>query len=335
FGPQHGINGQTQANMIEWEPDGHFEGVPVYSLYGKTRKPLPKMLEGLDIVVVDMQDCGSRYYTYIWTLFLFMREAEKSGIEIIVVDRPNPIGLRKTEGGPVQKGFESFVGLCSIPVRHGMTIGETALFFRKKYFPGCSIKVLPMENYGVDTSYYETGLQWVMPSPNMPFCGTAMVYPGMCLLEATGISEGRGTCRPFEIFGAPYIDTSEILKVFEEKDLPGCVFRETGFIPVFDKFSGELCRGFQIHITDQDSFLPLLTGMTVISEIRKMYPSDFKWVDPPYEYEYEKMPIDILTGSSLFRETVDSGGDINLLNSQYSEYPSSFYEEAGECFIYD
>jgi uncharacterized protein YbbC (DUF1343 family) len=302
FGPQHGFLGQTQDNMIEWNGYEHPRlHIPVYSLYGDHREPTAEMLKGLDVLLVDLQDVGARYYTFIWTLYLCMHACEKCEITIVVLDRPNPINGLTTEGPLLDPNYKSFVGMHPIPVRHGCTIGELARRFRDEAFPNCRLIVLPMKNWERAMWFDETGLQWVMPSPNMPTLDTATVYPGMCLLEATNISEGRGATRPFEIFGAPFIQTETLCRELNGLRLPGVFFRENHFQPTFHKFAGELCNGAQLHVSDRNAFRPFHTGVEIIRTIRKMYPNQFAWKQPPYEYETEKSPIEILLGGPLKR----------------------------------
>ena len=300
FGPQHGFLGQTQDNMVEWTSYEHPRWrIPVYSLYGEHREPTVAMLQGLDVLLVDLQDIGARYYTFIWTMYLCMRACEQNGIAVVVLDRPNPISGVTIEGPVLDLVYKSFVGLHSIPVRHGKTIGELAQQFRDEAFPKCRLWILPMKNWNRQMWFDQTGLPWIMPSPNMPTLETATVYPGMCLLEGTNISEGRGTTRPFEIFGAPFIDAEGLCSELNALNLPGVFFRENYFQPTFHKFAGELCGGAQIHVTDRNAFSPFRTGIEVIRCIRKLYPCQFAWKQPPYEYEYEKMPIEILLGGPL------------------------------------
>src|SRR5436853_496241 len=300
FGPQHGFLGQTQDNMIEWKGYQHQRlGIPVYSLYGEHREPTDEMLADIEVLLVDLQDIGSRYYTFIWTLYLCMRACEKRGTHVVVLDRPNPINGVTVEGPPIEKGYESFVGLHPIPVRHGKTIGELATQFGQESFPKCRLSILPMKNWERAMWFDQTGLPWVMPSPNMPTLDTATVYPGMCLLEGTNISEGRGTTRPFEMFGAPFIDAATFSRELSEVRLPGVYFRENYFQPAFHKFAGELCRGAQLHVVDRNSFLPFKTGVEIIRYLRKIYGESFEWKKPPYEYEFEKLPIEILLGGPI------------------------------------
>lgn len=308
FGPQHGFETTTQDNMIEWSGYRHPRlGVPVHSLYGEHRKPTDEMLDGLEVLFVDLVDVGARYYTFIWTMLLCLQAAAPRSIAVVIADRPNPINGVTTEGRTQQADYLSFVGLHPLPVRHGKTIGELAKKFRAELVPDADLMVLPIE--GWDRAHYhdETGLPWVMPSPNMPTPDTAVVYPGMCLLEGTNISEGRGTTRPFELFGAPWIDGEPIAAELNGLALPGVHFRAAAFEPGFQKHADRICRGAQIHVTDRNVFQPLRTGLEIIRTVREMYPNDFAWKQPPYEYEHEKLPIEILCGRPLekiFDETL-------------------------------
>ena len=300
FGPQHGFRGETQDNMAEWKSYEHPQlGIPVYSLYGEHREPTAEMLDGLDVLLVDLQDVGVRQYTFIWTMYLCMRACEKTDVAMVVLDRPNPINGVTTEGPLLDPNYRSFVGLHSIPVRHGRTIGELAQQFRDEAFPDCGLSVLPMKNWERAMWLDQTGLRWVMPSPNMPTLDTATVYPGMCLLEGTNISEGRGTTRPFEIFGAPFIDAEVLCRELTNLKLPGVHFRENYFQPTFHKFVGQLCSGAQLHVTDRESFRPFMTGVEIIKRIRKIYSEQFQWKQPPYEYEWKRLPIEILIGGPI------------------------------------
>jgi len=229
-------------------------------------------------------------------MYLCMRACEEHGVEVVVLDRPNPINGMTTEGPLIESNYKSFVGMHPIPVRHGRTIGELATQFRDEAFPKCRVSILPMKNWERAMWFDETGLPWVMPSPNMPTLDTATAYPGMCLLEGTNISEGRGTTRPFEIFGAPFIDAETLCRELNNLKLPGVFFRENYFQPAFHKFAREFCGGAQLHVMDRNIFRPFQTGIEIIRCIRKLYPDSFAWKQPPYEYEREKLPIQILLG---------------------------------------
>ncbi len=300
FGPQHGFLGHTQDNMIEWEGYQHPElGISVYSLYGEHRKPTEEMLEGLDALVIDLQDVGARYYTFIWTMYLCMEACEASGIPVVVLDRPNPINGVDTEGPLLDIEYKSFVGLHPVPVRHGKTIGQLARPFKEEAFPQLDLHIMEMEGWEPSMWYDETGLPWVLPSPNMPTLDTATVYPGMCLLEATNVSEGRGTTKPFELFGAPFIRGEEFQRKLNKLGLDGVYFREAHFQPGFHKFENEMCHGVQIHVTNRKVFRPFEMAVEIIRCFQADYGEVFKWKAPPYEYEYEKLPIEILIGGPV------------------------------------
>jgi len=332
--PQHGLFGETQDNMIEWEDfRDPLTGLPVYSLYGKSRKPLPYMLEGIDGIVVDLQDVGTRYYTYIWTLYLVMESALENGKFVVVLDRPNPIGGLEVEGPVLRETYSSFVGLKPLPVRHGMTIGEIALLFKGEYLRDVVLFVLKMENWSRNYFWEDTGLEWVNPSPNMPSEKTALLYPGMCLLEATNISEGRGTTRPFEIIGAPFINPYELVDALENYSLEGVYFRPLYFIPTFNKFAGEKCGGLQIHIRDKKALKPFKIGVVIIKVIKELYPDHFRWREPPYEYEFKKLPIDILAGSNHLREALDRGDSIEEIETRWKLEGEVFNKEVRSKYL--
>jgi uncharacterized protein YbbC (DUF1343 family) len=300
FGPQHGFLGQTQDDMVEWKSYEHPRlRIPVYSLYAEHREPTLEMLQGLDVLLVDLQDIGARYYTFIWTMYLCMRACEQAGVAVVVLDRPNPINGVTKEGPMLDANYKSFVGMHPLPVRHGRSIGELAQQFRDEAFPKCRLTILPMKNWKREMWFDQTGLPWVMPSPNMAALDTATVYPGMCLLEGTNISEGRGTTRPFEIFGAPFIDAEQLCNELNKLRLQGVFFRQNYFQPTFHKFAGELCAGAQLHVTDRKTFEPFRVGVAIIKHIRKTYPEQFQWKQPPYEYEWKRLPIEILIGGPV------------------------------------
>jgi uncharacterized protein YbbC (DUF1343 family) len=308
FGPQHGIRGETQDNMIEWEGfTDKKTGLPVYSLYGKTRQPEPAMIRDIDLVVIDMQDVGARYYTFIWTMALVMKACGGEGKKVIVLDRPNPIGGHLIEGPILRPEFKSFVGLHPLPARHGMTMGEISLYLRDFFYPNLDLRVIQLENWERKMWFDNTRLPWVLPSPNMPTLNTATVYPGMCLLEATNLSEGRGTTRPFEIFGAPFVDPDMLRGHLENLKLRGVVFRPLYFLPTFHKYAGKLCGGVQIHVTDRKRFRPFKTVVGILKSIFELYPKEFRWKNPPYEYEDKLLPMDILCGSDWIRKWIENG----------------------------
>ncbi len=335
FGPQHGIYGQTQDNMVEWEGfRDPATGLPVYSLYGSARKPAPEMLQGIDVLAVDLQDVGSRYYTFIWTLDLCMQACEAAGKPVVVLDRPNPITGSLTEGPVLDPEYTSFVGLRPLPVRHGMTIGEIGAYLRDRFYPGLDYRAIPVQGWKRGQWFDETGLPWVLPSPNMPTLDAALVYPGMCLFEGTNISEGRGTTRPFEIFGAPFIHPDTLVLKLKECRLPGVLFRPLYFEPTFQKHKGLVCGGAQIHVTDREKFRPFKTGVAILKTIHNTWPRDFAWKQPPYEYEDVKMPIDILAGTDRLRKEIEAWKDLDEMEQWWKEEVKAFEKTRKNYLLY-
>jgi uncharacterized protein YbbC (DUF1343 family) len=307
FGPQHGFRSDVQDNMIETpHRDDPSRLVPVYSLYSETREPTAAMLQGLDVVIIDLQDIGARIYTYIYTMANCLRACGRHGIPVIVCDRPNPIAGIDVEGETLVRGYESFVGLFPIPMRHGMTIGELAKLFNETFELGAEVEVARMEGWRRDAYADATDAPWVMPSPNMPTLDTAIVYPGTVLFEGTMLSEGRGTTRPFELVGAPWIDGDRFADEMNGLGLPGVHFRPAVFEPTFQKHARTACGGCQIHVTDRAAFRPVITGAALIQTFRRQNPEKFAWRQPPYEYEHEKLPIDILAGSGTLRRQIET-----------------------------
>ena len=308
FGPQHGFRADVQDNMIE---TGHARDlrrrVPVYSLYSETREPTAEMLRGIDVLVVDLQDIGARIYTFIYTMANCLRAGRKHRVPVVVCDRPNPIGGLQVEGPALQRGFESFVGQFPVPMRHGMTIAELARLFNDHEQLGAELSVVPMEGWQRDMYFDDTSLPWVMPSPNMPTLETSIVYPGTVLFEGTNASEGRGTTRPFELIGAPWVDPDSFADRLTAYALPGVRFRPVVFEPTFQKHAREACGGCQIHVLDRTVFRPVETGIALLAECRHANPSRFAWRQPPYEYEQRRLPIDILAGSEQLRQQLDAG----------------------------
>jgi len=320
FGPQHGMFGQTQDNMIEWQGFLHpLFKVPVYSLYGNSRKPTAESLKGLDAFVVDLQDVGARPYTYIWTVKLCMGACYDAGIPLWVLDRPNPIAALAADGPVLRDDLHSFVGGAPIPLCHRMTMGEMAMALSRLYFPNADCRVVWMDGWQRNSLWPETGLPWVLPSPNMPTFESAVVYPGMVLLEATNMSEGRGTTRPFEIVGAPYVKTAEIVAEVNRRGLAGCVLREHDFIPTFQKWNGRYCQGFQVHVTNPREFEPVFATAAILAAVIKFSEGKFAFKDPPYEYDALHMPFDILAGSERLRKTLSEGGDLELERESWRE----------------
>ena len=307
FGPQHGFRSDVQDNMVETPHARHPAwDIPIHSLYSDHREPTAAMLDGLDVLVIDLQDVGTRVYTYVYTLANCLRAAARHGLPVVVCDRPNPIGGAQVEGPLLAPGYESFVGQFPIPLRHGMTIGELARLFNDHFGLGAELQVAPLEGWERPAYHDATGLPWVMPSPNLPTLDSAVVYPGAVLFEGTNLSEGRGTTRPFELLGAPWIDGEALAGRITDAGLPGVVVRAAHFEPTFQKHAGRPCGGCQIHVTDRGTFRPVLTAVAVLQAIRRADPARFAWREPPYEYELTKQPIDILAGSAALRRQLDA-----------------------------
>ena len=325
FGPQHGFRSNLQDNMIE-SPHGTDarRQVPIYSLYSETREPTADMLADLDVLVVDLQDVGTRVYTFVYTMANCMRAAARHGVRVVVCDRPNPIGGDAVEGPVLREPWTSFVGQFQIPLRHGMTIGELARLFNDEFGVGCALDVVPLDGWRRDMFLDETGQPWVIPSPNLPTLDSAIVYPGTVLIEGTMLSEGRGTTRPFELIGAPWIDGERLADAMNARELRGVHFRPVFFEPTFQKHARETCGGCQIHVTDRVAFEPVRTAVELIAEFRREDPARFAWRQPPYEYEHDKEPIDILFGSDGLRTTVNVGGDVSALISSWSADQEAF-----------
>ncbi len=335
FSPQHGFSGEKQDNMIEsahaMDPKSQ---LPVYSLYSETRTPTEEMLKDVDLLIIDLQDVGTRVYTFIYTMALTMKACRDFKKKVIILDRPNPIDATTVEGNILDTGFKSFVGLYPVPMRHGMTVGELALLFNGEYEIGCDLEVIEMTSYKREMYFEGTQLPWVLPSPNMPTSDTALIYPGMVLLEGTQVSEGRGTSRPFEIIGAPYIDPYQLANYLQSYRLPGVYFRPLFFEPTFHKFMGENCGGIQIHVTDRGTFRPYLTGLSILQGIKTLYPQDFAWKQPPYEYEYEKLPIDLLIGDQNIRKSLDTSQDIYYIEDSWIGGLNGFIDTRSKYLIY-
>lgn len=334
FAPEHGLAAHAQDQIEIGDSTDPRTDIPVYSLYGPTRVPTPDMLSGLDALVFDVQDIGSRYYTFIWTMAHAMEAGARDGVEVIVLDRPNPIGGEQVEGNLVEGSHRSFVGLYPIPNRHGMTVGELARLFNEEFGIGCKLTVIPMKGWSRTQWFDQTGLPWVMPSPNMPTLDTAIVYPGGCLFEGTNLSEGRGTTRPFEIMGAPWVDPYRLVSELEKEDLPGVRLRPLHFEPAFHKFAGDVCGGVQQHVIDRQTYRPLRTGLAILKVLRRLWPGEFAWREPPYEYEMERPAIDILAGNGRLREQIDSDVPLAEIEGGWQVDLSRFHQIRKRYLLY-
>jgi len=335
FGPQHGYGGEDQDNMVETRHStDRASNIPVFSLYSETKAPLPHMFKMIDLLIIDLQDVGTRVYTFVSTMLNCLKAAATHGKKVLVLDRPNPLGGEIVEGNLLQPKLYSFVGPYKIPMRHGLTMGEMARMVNHELGLGCDLEVLPMQGWHRDMRWNETGLRWLMPSTNMPFPQTAEVYPGQVIWEGTNLSEGRGTCRPFEIFGAPYLDTAAIKNQLEPEAEAGCFLQSYSFRPTFNKWQGELCRGFMIHVLDANIYQPYFTTIALLKTIREIHPEDFEWKEPPYEYEYEKKPIDLITGDSSIRRELESGVPASIMRDKWQEDLASFVRWRKKYLLY-
>jgi len=335
FGPQHGYGGEDQDNMVETQDatDPTLD-LPVFSLYAASREPDAPMLDMIDTLIVDLQDVGTRVYTFASTMLNCLKAASKTGTQVVILDRPNPLGGSVVEGNLLNRDYYSFVGPYRLPMRHGLTMGELAQLFKDVFDLHTPLEVIPMKGWRRDMLWPDTGLRWIMPSPNMPLPETAMVYPGQVIWEGTNLSEGRGTCRPFEIFGAPYLNVRAIHSVLDAEQIPGCELKAYRFRPTFNKWSGKLCHGFMIHVLDPDAYQPYWSTLNVLKAIMETHPSDFQWSAPPYEYEYKKKPIDMIMGNATLRHNLEAGGSLSRLRSGWLPELEDFLEWRKPYLIY-
>jgi len=335
FGPQHGFRSDVQENMIETaHARDDLRRVPVHSLYSETRQPTPEMLRDVDVLVIDLQDVGTRIYTYIYTMANCLTAARRHGLDVIVCDRPNPIGGVGVEGPMLEPGFESFVGQYPIPMRHGLTIGELARLFNEHFAIGAALEVVGMEGWRRAMHHDDTGVPWVMPSPNIPTLDSALVYPGTVLFEGTNVSEGRGTTRPFELVGAPGIVAEQLAAAVNRLDLPGTHCRPAVFEPTSHKHAGRSCGGCQIHVIDRHTFPPVRVGVALVAAFRAADPDAFRWRDPPYEYEHDKLPFDILAGSSTLREQIERGLSVSAIAASWEAGVAAFEPLRRQVLLY-
>lgn len=334
FAPEHGLWGTAQDHARIGTSRDPATGLPVYSLYGRRRAPTSAMLSGLDMLVCDLQDVGARYYTFVWTMTLAMEACARAGVRMLVLDRPNPLGGVQVEGNVLDPRFASFVGLHPLPVRHGMTMGELARYLNARRGLNCSLEVIPMSGWRRPMLWEETDLTWVPPSPNMPTPDTARVYPGACLIEGTNLSEGRGTTRPFEWIGAPFVEGHELARSLNAEGLPGVHFRPCQFQPTFHKWRGQLCGGVQIHVTDRRRFKPYLTGLALIAHARRLYPRRFAWRNPPYEFERLKLPIDLLCGTDRIRRQLEAGRPLSQIEAAWRPPLAAFARSRRAYLLY-
>ncbi len=335
FSPQHGFFSARQDNMVESDHmTDPVSGLPVYSLYGETRKPYPEMFASIDSLLIDLIDVGTRVYTFVWTVILCLETAAETGTRVVVLDRPNPLGGR-IEGNLLEENCASFVGLWPIPMRHGLTIGELALLCNREMDIGADLHVIPARGWRRDMLFSDTGLPWVFPSPNMPDPVTAMVYPGQVIWEGTNVSEGRGTTLPFELFGAPFLDPGKLVHHMDKDDLAGCLLRPLAFEPTSGKWAGENCQGFQLHVTDEDRFRPYRTSLALLQAIMTLYPDQFAYKKPPYEYEYKQLPMDLILGSRQVRQNLEQGVAIADMEASWQNGLAEYQNRCRSVFLYE
>ena len=336
FSPQHGFFSEKQDNMVESD---HMvdksSGIPVFSLYGEDRRPTREMFDHLDVLLVDLVDVGTRVYTFLYTLAYCMEAATTFGKKVAVLDRPNPLGGAAVEGNILQPDCRSFVGLYPISMRHGLTFGELALLINTEFGINADLEVISMAGWRRNMIFRDTGLPWVFPSPNMPTPETAMVYPGQVIWEGTNVSEGRGATLPFELFGAPFIDPQRVLEQIKNIPLPGCVLRPLVFTPTSNKWAGKECSGFQIHITDHARFLPYRTSLALLQAIMVLFPNDFQFKSPPYEYEHERLPLDLILGDVSLKDALARGDDLLDLEKEWQRDLKEFEQVRKNFFLYD
>jgi uncharacterized protein YbbC (DUF1343 family) len=337
FGPEHGVRGEAQdMETVGWSRDA-ITGLPCVSLYGADEaslRPRQEHLDGIDVLVIDLQDIGARYYTYVYTAAWCAQACGERGIDVVLCDRPNPLGGLMIEGNLVLEGYRSFVGASPVATRHAMTYGELLRLFLARKELDCALHVVPMEGWRRDLWYDQTGLPFVMPSPNMPTLDTATVYPGQCLLEGTNLSEGRGTTRPFELFGAPWLDAQALAARLEARQLPGCAWRLASFKPMFQKHAGQICRGLQLHVTDRDHFQSLRTTLAILQDVLALHPEDFSWRAEAYEFVQDRLAIDLLLGDPLLRHALCDGAALEDLDEMMAHARAPFLPQREAALLY-
>jgi uncharacterized protein YbbC (DUF1343 family) len=335
YSPQHGFFAEKQDNMVESDHAvDPLLGLPVHSLYGETRHPTPEMLASIDLLLVDLQDVGTRVYTFIYTMANCMKAARAAGRKVVVLDRPNPVGGLAVEGNLLRPDCASFVGQHPIPMRHGLTIGELARLFNAEFGIGCDLSVVPLTGWRRRMRFPDTGLPWVAPSPNLPTPAAALVYPGQVIWEGTNVSEGRGTTQPFELFGAPFLDPAAIAAEMGGLRPPGAILRPQVFEPVAGKWAGAPCRGFQLHVVDPERFRAYPTALNLLRAVIATAGEAFQWKAPPYEYEYERLPMDLILGDRRLRERIAEGASVSALEREWAPELEAFRERIGRYRMY-
>lgn len=333
FGPEHGLDGShADGKPVSHAVDAR-TGLPVYSLYGPGAEPAPPMLQNVDVLVFDLQDVGARFYTFISTLYYVLRGAGKAGKPVLVLDRPNPINGNEIEGPPIEPGFESFVGVVALPIRHGLTTAELARYLNAEHHLGAKLTVVELEGWKREMWWDQTGLPWVPLSPAMPQFATACVYPGMCLVEGTSLSEGRGTSLPFEIAGAPWLDGYALARTLRQPNLPGVLFRPAHFIPAASKHAGVVCHGVQLHVANRSLFRPVRMALHVLGAARDQDRDRFRVREP--SVEGRPCALDLLTGSTLVRDGLEQGWHAEEITAGWGDYEAEFAVKRRPYLLYD
>jgi uncharacterized protein YbbC (DUF1343 family) len=335
YSPQHGFFAEKQDNMVESDDmTDPVLRIPVYSLYGKTRIPTKEMLDSIDVLIVDLQDVGTRVYTFMYTLSFCLEAAKNYHKKVLVLDRPNPITGLAVEGNCLNPAYRSFVGRYPLPMRPGLTMGELAGLFNEHFKIGCDLEVIPMNGWQRSMFFQQTGLPWIPPSPNLPSPLSALVYPGQVLWEGTNVSEGRGTTQPFELFGAPFLDPTKILAALDIESMPGITLRPVAFEPTASKWQGQLCRGFQLHITDPDAYRPYDASLRLLQAVIKQHKKEFEWKPPPYEYETRRLPIDLIIGDGGIRNQIESLEPIEKISESWKPGLDEFLKISRKFHLY-
>ncbi len=335
FSPQHGFYAEKQDNMIEsCDMLDPYLNIPVFSLYGETRVPTRNMFDAIDFLIIDLPDVGTRVYTFSTTVSYCLEAAKKYDKKVLLLDRPNPAGGVLVEGNVLHPDCRSFVGRFPVPMRHGLTMGELALLYNEHFGIGCDLEIIPLKGWHRNMVFKDTGLNWVAPSPNLPTPDSALVYPGQVIWEGTNVSEGRGTTQPFEFFGAPFIEPEKIIKFLGNHKTPGVILRETAFEPTANKWNGEICRGFQIHVTDPESYRPYETSLRLLQAVLSIHKDMFEWKPPPYEYEFKKHPIDLIIGDKNIRQSLESGVELDQLKRAWKENLEKFLTIRQNVLLY-
>ncbi len=335
YSPQHGFYAEKQDNMIASDDmTDPVLNIPVFSLYGQTRIPTKRMFDPIDILIIDLQDVGTRVYTFIYTMAYCLEAAQKYGKKVIVLDRPNPINGAVIEGNCLAPEYASFVGRYPIPMRHGLTIGELALLFNTHFHINCELEVTALTGWNRQMYFSDTGLPWIPPSPNLPTSSSAMVYPGQVIWEGANLSEGRGTTLPFEICGAPFIETDLILSTLSQYKIPGVYFRPVIFEPTANKWKGQQCCGFQLHVTEPSVYQPYITSLKLLQAIIGHHREFFQWKSPPYEYEYHHLPIDLIIGDKQIRRRIENLDSLDEIAQSWQPSLNEFKEISRQFYLY-